>query len=327
MHEPKECSCFLASTKNGQRVTLKRFQVNLWALTDKQSFADIGLLIELDPSQAFEGDTVDLFLKTPFCPKKGSLQDLFGVLNSDHLLQLVFNDRLVSREQISLIADSATRITFQGGLSFSFFRVNLDQDKEDTLHVQIPLAAARLTMPEPTAALGAHWIYTRFRFEIDLQRSANIYTETGTSRTRLLYDFRFNEARLFSVQQQQEFRRIIRIEAIQVFLIQSTQYRLARETIAPAKYVRLLERGKDRWDAYLPELTRHSKTFLVYYWKPDLDKSQIGTSSALLVCFDADRVDIVQRLIIAFLLASISGLSLILFQDAGVARLYGHYAG
>jgi hypothetical protein len=286
---------FLLTSPNSAQIAVDQFHVNVWFFSEETIIVDLGLLIRVP--KTLLSSLGDLILYIPFNMRTGTTSSLHEILQNDHILQLVFNDEVRSKRHISHNPNQGFFV--KDSTSFKI-TPRVDGLRNDELNA----------ISTTDQSIG---VYSRIRFEVDIKNTSNIYFEKGVTNRQILYDFRFNERRLFDASNQDVYLNTVNIYSILIFVIQPNIYRIVLSASSKMRYIRLLEKEVNGWDLYIPNLKNNIKTFLVYSWKGE-QIARPDRAFNLLVSFEIES-GIQQRLIVILVTAIFSYLLITLPQN------------
>ncbi len=305
---------FLVTSEQGAALVIRDFHVNLWFLDYDSIYLELGLLLETD-KQALGAGEIVLRLLSPFDCHPDSLENLHDTMLKIETLHLLFNDEVGNFHPLTYAADNrAFYVDFRSGRSFLLLKPEISSGSMHNVF-EFRLTSTGIRHDELDRSLEGKEVlrcYIRFRYKVAVKSTDNIYFERGVMRSDILYDFRFNDLRVFENEYTGVYDKMVRIQDIYVFVIHPYKYRISLNASTKMRYIRLLESGA--WGGYLPPLTGRKDKFLIYYWRENRSPKDSDSSFNLLVSFDAEERAVVRTLLAALLLTPTSILLLALPQ-------------
>jgi hypothetical protein len=300
------CRSFAICEVNGknEQITIEKFHLNAWIFKNNKLFIECGLLLKAKKEYLKTGFNLDLY--TPFAIE-GEIVDLTSKFANDNNVQMIFNEDIETRENISDITSiPVSRILFKSGDKFVFIKPTLRKINAERLNIEInadTVDEEKLDTETDT--------YIRFRFKVDAKKSSNIYTITKGFHDEIFLDIRINELRLFSPDELSTiFKNRVKINIFQLFVIVPISYKLSLDGRKEIRYMRFLE--KSGFLDYIELLKKFHGDFIVYYWKSRLaTETPEDDTFNMVVSFQKERKTLEYMKLVFFGIASLYFISLL----------------
>lgn len=321
---------FLTSLRDNI-ITLDQLHVNLWFFSYHKIIFEIGLLTDIDKQFFFSGELIDLRCYSPFTIKHNTLCDLYDKLCNEDTIQLLFNDRIESVINCSTLvgeAPNARFVRFRSKRKFLMLRPSYIQPDGNSNKIEITFNSRMLDVDVLNKQFSNEETirtYSRFRYEIDVKRTSNIYRNRRVIHDQILFDFRFNEPRLFEISESNLNELFIQIRSIFIFTIQPIYFTILLEPGGNRRYVRLFEKEKDGWEIYLEYIKKQRDIYLVYHWLVNFmsEKSIQESNFNMLLLFKAEKSNISKQLNISLLIGLISSLFILIPHYINISHIAG----
>lgn len=254
---------FLAQKTNGTKkiaLVLKEFHVNIWHISKKEMFLDLGLLLEVPLVKI--PDCIDFDLQLPF-RVEGDAVDLTPKLHQREIIDLLFNENYNKTE---LTHNKSTivnvELTSSNRGDFTLISPCIETLGNSSLSLsyaseELLFASKRL---KRTDVIN---VYSRIRIKIDVKNSFGIELLKKELHDEVLYDIRLNDTRQLE-NAQEAYSNMISVERFLLFLITPAHYAI---TLEPSKYKKHVRRLEEEWQTYLPQLSVKSSPYFVNYWR------------------------------------------------------------
>ncbi|WKZ33153.1 MAG: hypothetical protein QY316_01735 [Thermodesulfobacteriota bacterium] len=262
-------NAFLIKNDENKEIEIEKLHVNIWLFNKKTIYQEIGLMLKMKKELLINESSLTFSLSAPFAIKNNYKVDLYENLKKDEILRLLFNDEIKETQNIDQSTEHVIcNKIFRSGVCFLLIKpkLNILENKKE---ITIKLDLEKIDSEKSELFFSGKevlYVYVRFRLEIDVEKSDNIYIAEKFLNQKILFDLRFNELRRFDYYALNKYKKLLPIKTIQIFLIQPVSFRVRLEDTKEIKYVRFLEEN-DMWREYIEKLKKRKEKFVIYYWK------------------------------------------------------------
>lgn len=258
---------FRVQNNSHEAIEVKEFHVNLWYITYKKVYLDLGIWFEIPLHIFFAQSPLEFTITTPF-PIKKKVDNLFDKLKVPEILRLVHNDysQKSSIQQKNGGAVESVRFDDESRGSFLLFNSQIKKQSNSKITLILENEGLNKKTLEDNKLIvvknGIEYIgvYNRFRYEVKISDSSNIYLLSSAFTKKLFIDLRINDLR--SDDASTSASKFLKIKKMLFYAVLPRSY----ETIdgrGTRKYVRTLEQ---KWRNYIPPINPKDN-YLVHSWK------------------------------------------------------------
>lgn len=254
------------TTDSATGIAVQKLHINIWNVFFSFMTAEIGLMLRI-PREYFTGSkSFALNMSLPYSSKNEKAINLFEMLSDEKIIQLIFNEQVLQKSNITYNDGKLPFFKLTNDLSFLLFKPEFSNfSNSNKITILFNLSGINMSSCADLRECGHVLVYTRIRYSIDIKHSNTIHEDSHFLHKSVYIDLRVNEARTGT-----NINNILQIEMVQFFLISP----LKKSVIELGKRrhsVRLLE--TEHWKPYFKSLRLVKKPLLVHYWKEKLESS------------------------------------------------------